>query len=1079
MFYLFKSVPIVQLVYLVCLCSVALSEASHQGHDYFHELNYTKPEAIAAAIADMEKLEGFDAEQARRDLDELQRLYHQGFSHIRKNDPDALARAQRVLELKRKILLSHPELKDAKIIASRYQLGKRARRANAAALGMPHNNWSSQIDASRRGFQASIVELSNLQAQPSLREIYSPESGSSVAGLRLHWDADRMLFTQTCPDKLWNVFEIKLDGSGLTELIQHDEPDLDFFDATYLPDGRIIANSNIGYNGVPCVNGEEAVSNLILYTPESKNIRRLTFDQDANWNPTIMNNGRVMYTRWEYTDLTHYYSRIVMHMNPDGTENKALYGSGGMFPNSTFDIQPLPGHASSFIGVISGHHGVVRAGRLILFDPAKGRKGSAGMLQEIPHSKRPIKEEIRDHLVDGVWPQFLSPSVVSNKYFLVAAKLTPRSLWAIYLVDVFDNITCIMQLEDAGLTTPQLVKKRPTPPAIPDRVNLADKEATFFIQDIYQGEGLQGVPRGTVKSLRIFAYEYAYMQTVSDHDWQGIQSGWDIKRSLGSVPVEEDGSVIFKAPANTPISIQPVDENGAAVQWMRSWVTGQPGEVVSCVGCHENQNQIVIPRRVLASKKKASPLEQPEGGTRSFTFDLEIQPILDRACIACHDGESIAIDFRGGKKDKLGFGTSYINLHPFVRRQGGEGDLTVLTPYEYYPNTSELVRMLKKGHSNVQLTEKEWRKIYQWIGYNAPYRGSFRHNQTVKMPFVRNGGEQYHRRIELKNKYALDSGVDWKKEIEDYAATLKDAPPIVAVKPPAVVKAPAPELEVASWPFSAEQAQRMQAQLGETRKRIEIAPDIHMDMVRIPAGSYVMGSATGEPDATPRIVHIKKAFWMSELEVSNAQMRALMPEHDSKFIDQLWKDHVVAGYPANKDDQPAIRLSYDKAMEYCRLLSEKTGLRMTLPTEEQWEWACRAGSDKDFWFGDIGSDFGKFDNLADQTTLKFAVSGVNPRPMNPNNYKYKHYTYLPKDESVDDGQLVTVGGKKYAPNPFGLYNMHGNVAEWTRSGSGENRVVRGGSYFERPKYSTAHSRKEYFHYQPVFNVGFRVILEEE
>lgn len=98
-----------------------------------------------------------------------------------------------------------------------------------------------------------------------------------------------------------------------------------------------------------------------------------------------MHNGRVMYTRWEYTDLTHYFSRIIMHMNPDGTENKALFGSGAMFPNSTFDIQPLPGHSSAFVGIISGHHGIARSGRIILFDPSKVL-WVEGMLQEINSS---------------------------------------------------------------------------------------------------------------------------------------------------------------------------------------------------------------------------------------------------------------------------------------------------------------------------------------------------------------------------------------------------------------------------------------------------------------------------------------------------------------------------------------------------------------------------------------------------------------------------------------------------------------------------------------------------------------------
>lgn len=130
------------------------------------------------------------------------------------------------------------------------------------------------------------------------------------------------MFTQTQDDKRWNIYEVNLDGTGFKPLVENDEPDLEFYDGTYLPDGRVIAISNIGYQGVPCVNGSDAVGNMVLYDPKDKSMRRLTFDQDANWNPVIMNNGRVMYTRWEYTDLTHYYSRIVMHMNPDGTETK-------------------------------------------------------------------------------------------------------------------------------------------------------------------------------------------------------------------------------------------------------------------------------------------------------------------------------------------------------------------------------------------------------------------------------------------------------------------------------------------------------------------------------------------------------------------------------------------------------------------------------------------------------------------------------------------------------------------------------------------------------------------------------------
>ena len=1053
------------------------------------ELKWLNMEAIRLAYEDMKRIEGFDAVKYLPILTELEQQVKQGFGNIYSGDEAVLVNAEKAVANKRAILLANPLLNGDKILTVRYQLGNRDRRAMAPELGTQSNNWSNQESARRKGFNADIVELSNLRDEVQIRTIYKPDNTSSIADLKLHWDGDRAMFTQTMSDNRWNVFEVKLNNGDCKKLIDNPEPDLEFYDGTYLPDGRIIANSNIGYQGVPCVNGSDPVGNMVLYTPQSKNLRRLTFDQDANWNPVIMNNGRVMYTRWEYTDLTHYYTRIVMNMNPDGTEQKALYGSGSMFPNSTFDVQPLPGYASAFVGIISGHHGVARSGRLILFDPAKARKGAAGMLQEIPHRNRPIVEEVKDRLVDGVWPQFIKPSPLNDTYFLVAAKLDKNDLWGIYLVDKFDNVTCLHKMEGEGYISPIAVRKTVTPPAIPDRVKLDDKQATVFIQDIYEGEGLKGIPRGTVKSLRLHAYEYAYVQTQSDHNWHGIQSGWDIKRMLGTVPVEEDGSVIFKIPANTPVSIQPLDKDGVAVQWMRSWLTGQPGEIVSCVGCHEDQNQIVIPKRVIASQKAPHALTPPEGGPRSFTFDLEVQPILDRACIACHNGEGKAFDLRGGKKDNRGYGTSYLNLHPYVHRQGGEGDMVVLYPYEYHPNTSELVRLLKKGHYNVQLTDAEWRKIYNWIDYNAPDKGYFNANVLTSFPYQ--GYDQIERRKQLTDKYAGGAGVDWKKEIADYAAQLKNKGEIKPVMPKKVSPVKEKVLKVKGWPFAPDRVKEMLADEKETVKVLEIAPGVQMTFVRIPAGEFVMGSYHGEPDTYPTTkVKIDKAFWMGELEVTNQQYNTIFPQHDSRYVDQQWKDHVVPGYPANKPEQPVIRVSYNDAMEYCKILSQKTGLNITLPTEAQWEWACRGGSDEDFWFGNLNADFGKKDNLADVTTNKFAVSGVDPQPMSPESPWYKYYTFLPKAANVDDGSLVQVGGKKYEANPFGLYCMHGNVAEWTRSDYvpypykenpkkvSEYKVVRGGSYIERPKYSTAYSRKGFYPYQCVFNVGFRVIIED-
>lgn len=1070
----------------VLLLSLLATSLSAQGVPRLAtDISWLQAQNVRAAFEEMCANPQYNAAAYEPMLKELEALCAQGFEGMETEGSAASGRAKRALALQRTLLLSNPLLDNAKIIAGRYVLGAKARSASPVSLGTQANNWSNQTSSPREGFDARIVELSNLRGEIACRTIYKPANSSSVSDLLLHWDADRLLFTASDERKRWNVFEVKLDGSGLRKVIACNEPDLEFFDGTYLPDGRFIAVSNIGYQGVPCVNGSDAVGNLVAYDPASGSLRRMTFDQDANWHPTVMNNGRLMYVRWEYTDLTHYCSRFVMHANPDGTETRSLYGSGSWFPNSTFDIKPLPGATNAFVGIISGHHGVVRAGRMITFDPDKSRKEEKGMLQEFPFSKRPIVPLVKDELVEGVWPQFIKPWPISQKYFLVAAKLDPKSLWGIYLVDVFDNLLLIAEYENEGLIQPVLVQKRPTPPAIPDKFKPGEKNATLFIQDIYEGEGLPGVPRGTVKQLRVFAYEYAYIRSPSDHTAQGIQSGWDIKRLLGTVDVEADGSAIFTIPANTPISLQPLDSEGRAIQWMRSWLTAMPGEIVSCVGCHEDQNSFPIPKRVIASQKKPIPITPPEGGVRSFTYDLEIQPILDRACLSCHNGRAEP-DLRGGikvetspsNKGNLKLSTSYLALHPYVNRQGPEADIAVMKPYEYHASTSELVKLLKQGHKGVTLTDAEWRTLYNWIDFNAPYHGAF-----VAEPDAFYGCEdQIARRIELTNKYANNAGVDWQKELADYAAFREKQGSSVAEQPKREAQIPFRPVEVQGFPFTPEPTEQ---------KEVEIAPGVSITFVKIPSGAFVMGNNRRGGYSAPECkVEIEKSFWMSATEITNQQYRVFFPQHDSRYIAQLWKDHVKPGYPANNPSQPVIRISWNQAAEYCNLLSRKSGLKCCLPTEAQWEWAARAGSATPFWFGASNADFSPYENLADKQLSKMAVTGIDPQPMAEDNPNFPFYNFLLRSRNVDDGSMIVAEVARYKPNPWGLYDMHGNVQEWTRSdfvpypyeekavSDQHLKVVRGGSWIDRPKNAASYTRNGYYAWQPANNVGFRIVLEE-
>ncbi|MDO5981121.1 SUMF1/EgtB/PvdO family nonheme iron enzyme [Flavivirga spongiicola] len=1054
-----------------------------------NKLKWINPVAIRLAFDNMKLNTKFKAFEYQEKLDFIEKVYATSVNGMYREDLESIKNLNKISEYKDELLLANPLLDFDKIIAVRYKLGNRARKAMAPEIGTQSNNWSSHMSARKSNFDCELSVLSNLRGDVQSKTIYKPINSAPLNSLKLHWDADRLMFTSVNKDNLWQIFEMDLNSNKVRQLTQVDEEDLEFFDGAYLPSGKIVAASNIAYQGVPCVNSADIVGSFCVYDPKSKDLRRISFGQDNDWCPEVMNNGRLMQLRWEYSDITHYFSRIMLHMNPDGTNKKELYGSGSYWPNSLFDAKPLPGkNNSQFIGVVSGHHGIARSGRLVMFDPAKGRREADGVMQEIPYRYKSVIPEIKDGLVDDVWPQFLKPQVLSKDYFLVTAKLNPESLWGLYLVDVFDNVTLIAEFEGEGLAETIPVFKKETPPIIPDKVNLDNMESTVYIQDIYTGQGTEGIERGTIKELRVFAYEFAYAKSPSGHMVQGIQAGWDMKRILGTVPVEEDGSVIFKIPSNIPISMQPLDENGAAVQLMRSWVTGMPGEVISCTGCHEDQNTIAQPKFTLASRKTPIKITPPEAGVRAFTFDLEIQPILDRHCISCHDGNESELNFKDRSIDKVtGFGKSYLALHPFVNRQGPEGEMPVTNPMEYHVSTSDLIQHLEKGHKNVKLTDRELRTVYEWIDLNVPYHGTFKIQDVF-------GINPEIRRNELMVKYA-NTKVDWIKEIDEYINHLDSKGKIEPVIPEEVKPLKEKKIKLKNWPFDTTTATKMQSQTRKKEIVVDLNETIKIKLKYIPAGSFVMGANHGDVDAYPPSKQVlKKGFWMSEYEISNEQLRALFPTHDSRYQVQFWKDHTTPGYPANNPNQPAVRVSWEEAMTFCEILSDKTGLKISLPTESQWEWAARAGSDSEFWYGDESIDFSEYANLADMQLADMAVTGVDPKPMSKNNPLRPYFDYIPRSKVVDDGSMLAVSVGSYKPNPWGLYDMIGNVSEWTRSdykpypyknddgrNSGNLKVqkaVRGGSWKDRSEKASSFYRKKYASNQKVFNVGFRIIVEE-
>jgi len=479
------------------------------------------------------------------------------------------------------------------------------------------------------------------------------------------------------------------------------------------------------YQAVPCTGGDH-VGLLYVSEADGGSVRQLTFDQDHSWNPTVLNDGRIVYTRWEYNDTPHYFSRIVFCMNPDGTRQMALYGSNSYFPNSTNYAQPIPGSSTKIVAIISGHHGNPRMGEVAIIDTSEGEREADGVVRILPERHRKIEAVIVDQYATGKWPQFVQPHPLSDKFFLVSCKPGPSAPWGLYLVDVFDNLVPLMVDQDAALMEPIIVKARPTPPVIPPGVNLARDDALVYLFDVYRGRGLEGVPRGTIKKLRLIEPVYRYWGNGNTHSC-AIDGSWDVKRILGTVPVEEDGSAYFRVPANTPIMVQPLNDENMAQQHMRSWFTAMPGETLSCVGCHENRRDAAAPgQRSTAQAKGPSEITPWYGEARGFSFEEEVQPVLDRACAKCHSKGALDLRSRRAANWTEQWSPAYQSLHPYVRRPGLEADIRLLPPREFEANTSQLVQMLKKGHFGVKLSADDWDRIITWIDMNVPFAGDWK-----------------------------------------------------------------------------------------------------------------------------------------------------------------------------------------------------------------------------------------------------------------------------------------------------------------------------------------------------------------
>jgi formylglycine-generating enzyme required for sulfatase activity len=318
-------------------------------------------------------------------------------------------------------------------------------------------------------------------------------------------------------------------------------------------------------------------------------------------------------------------------------------------------------------------------------------------------------------------------------------------------------------------------------------------------------------------------------------------------------------------------------------------------------------------------------------------------------------------------------------------------------------------------------------------------------------------GNLAQRRAEMQQRYAnLDESHE-----TTYGTAILSLPALPRVAPP--LKKPPPTIE--GWPFDTATAQQKQKGPGETQLTLDFK-GIPLKLVRIPAGSFVT--------ADGRAVIITNSFWMGATEISNAQYARFDPTHDS-FMERgeyMQFTPEERGYPLNTPEQPVCRVSPADADAFCRFASQQINRRVRIPGGDEWEWAARAGSAQPLAYGDIATDFSKDANLADAVFYRMERLRSNmPGAAIP--------AWRPAITNCSDGFRVSAPVGSFKPNPWGLYDVQGNVWEWTSDSLADGRTLaRGGSWWKRPRHASFDSRIPYEKWQKVYDVGFRVVIEE-
>lgn len=559
--------------------------------------------------------------------------------------------------------------------------------------------------------------------------IDSPEG--VVRDPEISFDGKKIIFSwRKNKNDFYHIYEVDADGSNIRQLTFAEG--VSDIDPLYLPDGGIVFSAS--REPKYCMCNRHIMCNLYRMDGDGANITQIGKSTLFEGHSALLNDGRIIYDRWEYVDRNFADAQALWTVNPDGTKHAIYYGNNTQSPDGIIDARPIPG--SDLVLAIFGACHDRPWGALALIDRRKGVDDAEPVVQTWPsHVRDWIGSEFGCDKFAQTPTRYEDPFPIDENNYLVSRAIRVDSIrkeykMGIYIVSRTEEDKLIKE-GGKSLFDPMPLAPRFKPSAIPFAREFGDAPGVFYVQNVYEGTNMKGIELGEVKYLRIIESPEKRTWGIAGWGGQGEQApgmnwhSFENKRILGEVPVEADGSAYFEVPAGKFVYFQLLDKNKKMVQSMRSGTVALSGETNGCVGCHENRLSIPIPKgnQPIALKSKPQKMNGWMGKTDFFSYTKEIQPVFDKHCMECHDFDKTNREklVLSGDRNPF-FNASYVNLYVTKNiKPIGAGGANIQEPKSWGSYPSKLTEIIDSKHHGVKLTVAEKQRLYTWMDINCVY----------------------------------------------------------------------------------------------------------------------------------------------------------------------------------------------------------------------------------------------------------------------------------------------------------------------------------------------------------------------